>query len=570
MPAPGLGLAPEPSLAIAPSADEHAAPLVPAVPSVADILAHVTRAAVSSLLSIGALSIDDALADAMASAGFAAPPRRWTLDASHFKRRRARMSAALKATLVSQEDVENYRRDKAASWLSECLPQSLADELLAGASGVAWAVAQVPDPAERRAALKQKFLLKAGPDGSGLGKARRALEELVDYHPSDHLPASALLCNRLIDHVGARARAAGKGSQDGESVGPLIRTGLCTLELIGFPVEASNLTVKAAAPPAKKRRRERRSGSLPLAAYCHLETLASGPADTPQRFYARSLVICWAFGRLRMVDVMRARIVAAGYDADGCLVIMIITSFSKDGAPIDVYLRAEGFLGRWAWASSHLESLKDAQYVLPAFDAPGRAGDVRFATKMLPRVAPKDHAIRSLKSITVIAPLGLDWGATGVGPHSGHGSCSDIAAYIPEHTHPAISLSPADEQELGHWRRRAANARDGELPLATALQEAVDHHSRQHARAGEQQPAAAAAAPAIGADDAAMRVRYTSGTNREGRRRAQLRVHARLVLAVRTALAIFGQPWTSLPKGRADYGILDALEGLTELVSLEP
>jgi hypothetical protein len=71
---------------------------------------------------------------------------------------------------------------------------------------------------------------------------------------------------------------------------------------------------------------------------------------------------------------------------------------------------------------------------------------------------------------------------------------------------------------------------------------------------------AAAAAPGVAAEDAAMRVRYTSGTNREGRRRAQVRVRARWTLAVRWGLAKFGQPWTALPGDRSDYDILERLE----------
>ena len=66
----------------------------------------------------------------------------------------------------------------------------------------------------------------------------------------------------------------------------------------------------------------------------------------------------------------------------------------------------------------------------------------------------------------------------------------------------------------------------------------------------------AAAPPAVAADDLSMRVRYTAGSNREGRRRAQLRVRRRWILAVRRGLARFGRPWTDLPGDRSDYDIL--------------
>ena len=53
-----------------------------------------------------------------------------------------------------------------------------------------------------------------------------------------------------------------------------------------------------------------------------------------------------------------------------------------------------------------------------------------------------------------------------------------------------------------------------------------------------------------------MRVRYTAGSNREGRRRAQLRVRRRRIAAVRRGLLRFGRPWTELPGDRSDYDIL--------------
>ena len=137
----------------------------------------------------------------------------WTLEASAFSRTRRKLtSEELDAIGTTHSDFQDYKRDKAAQWLASTLPQSLVDFLVAGSAGVATACMQVPDPAERRRGLVAMFLFKAGPDGSALGKARRALEELVSFQPTDHLPASAILLNRLIVHVGAEARARARGS----------------------------------------------------------------------------------------------------------------------------------------------------------------------------------------------------------------------------------------------------------------------------------------------------------------------------------------------------------------------
>ena len=67
-----------------------------------------------------------------------------------------------------------------------------------------------------------------------------------------------------------------------------------------------------------------------------------------------------------------------------------------------------------------------------------------------------------------------------------------------------------------------------------------------------------------------MRVRYTSGSNREGRRHAQLRVHLRWITALRRALTVFGRPASRLrPVGvRPSRGTPACGLGLTGRVAL--
>jgi hypothetical protein len=115
------------------------------------------------------------------------------------------------AGIETHSELQDYKRDKAANWLASSLPQSLVDHMVAGSAGVEVACRQVPDPAQRRLGLVSTFLFKAGPDGSALGKARRALEELVLFAPEAALPASAILLNRLLAHVDAAARKRKRG-----------------------------------------------------------------------------------------------------------------------------------------------------------------------------------------------------------------------------------------------------------------------------------------------------------------------------------------------------------------------
>jgi hypothetical protein len=483
------------------------------------------------------------------------PPPPAAASARQPRRKRTRAPAEELAALISHEDVQAYKLDRAAVGLANELPEAAAFTLLGGELGLA----QVPGHDDRRAAILSALRLKGGADGASLGKARRALELLYVYADergvAEPLPASEVFLNRFLVWVDERATAAARGTQGGSTVRDSVRAGLLLLAAFGCDLRGvKSLVVEAAAPPGKKRHRERRAGSLPIKFYLHFEVLAADSVASPARFYARSFVVAMLFASLRLVDVLRARFVVAPPDADGCPVVMIITSFSKDGSPLDVYERAEGFLGPWAWWPEHMAALAGKSYVLPRFSAPrGHAGDVTAdGCALLERVAPKEHAIKSLKALAALPPLACDaatWKAWGITPHSPHGSPADQLAVIGPHAPPDIAATADDEREKCHWRRRALpHGDDRELELEPEVAQL-----RQPARRGRRPRAAAPAEPA---DDRSMRVRYTEGTAREGRRRAQLRVCERWVRAVRRGLARFARPWEELPEGRSDYDIL--------------
>jgi hypothetical protein len=545
--------------AAAPAPHDPAPIRRPALPSASAVIA--TIATVAAVTTTGPSS--------------APPPpfsgRSWSLDQAAFRVTRRKMTEEELAGIETHSELQDYKRDKAANWLASSLPQSLVDHMVAGSAGVEVACRQVPDPAQRRLGLVSTFLFKAGPDGSALGKARRALEELVLFAPEAALPASAILLNRLLAHVDAAARKRKRGSQGGATVAWAIRSGLVTLAALGFPLDVGHISVDAGAPPARKAMRQRRAGSLPIVFYLHFEMLAASLVDSFARFYARSLCIAWLFASLRMVDVLRAAATASGVDTDGALIIQILTSFSKDGAPLDVYLRAEGFSGPWPWAPEHLAALNGRPYVLPAFKAAARhAGDITHATSWAstprPRVTSSAHALTSMLALAALPPLSFtkeQMAKMGLKGHSGHGSPSDIAASVGPHAAPAFAFFAVDEQELGLWRRRAASSADGELTLDPGLQAAVARAALPAAATGQQRPMPHAAPAALSAEDASMRVRYTQGENRQGRRTSQIRVRRRLCAAVREAIRLFGQPFPQLralaTERATDYSILAAL-----------
>ena len=144
------------------------------------------------------------------------------------------------------------------------------------------------------------------------------------------------------------------------------------------------------------------------------------------------MLIAWLSSRLRLVDVLRSYIRHGGYAPDGTLIIQVIAKFSKDGHPIDIYIRAGGPLGDWEWAEEHIQQVQNWKYCLPAFESPGFAGDVTRATRILPRVVSRQHAMSSLIAITSMAPLGATkevWAELTVSGHSAHGSCDDAVPY---------------------------------------------------------------------------------------------------------------------------------------------
>jgi hypothetical protein len=111
------------------------------------------------------------------------------LDAAPFKRKRARMSEEIRASLNLHSLFREYKQDRTCEWLADITPEAVVDMILGGEL----ARQQIPDPVERRAALISTVRMKAGSDGAALGKARRALNALYDFRPGGCLPVSPLL-----------------------------------------------------------------------------------------------------------------------------------------------------------------------------------------------------------------------------------------------------------------------------------------------------------------------------------------------------------------------------------------
>lgn len=174
---------------------------------------------------------------------------------------------------------------------------------------------QVPNPADHRRALISLLTARAGTKGEALGKARRALRELLLFQPEHCFPASALLINCFLAFVAQRDTSAK------QTAARTVRGGLLTLQQLGLPIDLS--MADAVARPVRYRAHPRQAGSLPIQVYCHMEMLAAEATPSIVRTYARSLVVAWLFSRLRMIDILRATISVDAQEEDGTVVIVV-------------------------------------------------------------------------------------------------------------------------------------------------------------------------------------------------------------------------------------------------------
>ena len=470
--------------------------------------------------------------------------------------RLANLSQHEKDMLVSHDDVQSYKKEKAALIFSARLFRSWIYEMLGGTA----AAKQVSDPQARMRALLSAVKVKAGPEGANLLKADRALQELASYAyenniPNGGIPATAILVSAVIAKASDTARKAAKGSQGGATVGKSILDGfLWASNHLQLPIQVDSVVAEGEAPRKKKVTNPRQAGTLPLKIYAHFEYIASlkkGKVNRHVQTYARILVAGSLLSRLRMVDVLRSRFIEPRDEhesewttlSDGKRLPPIITSakFSKDGAPIEVCIPPIGVLGPLTWWPEILAMCKRYPFMLPAFHAERpNSNKIQFATRLLPRVVCKTHASHAWMHILSLAPLHMsaeEWTLLRCTLHSMHGSPADIAVAM-FNSAGAPLFSDEEINELGLWRRRAPTPSEAALPSdACSANKAVSRSKAQDTSRH-------------------MSKRYTQGTGRVGRVQRQMRVMQKFILLVSTALAKFGKSWKHLPKGREDLQIL--------------
>ena len=433
---------------------------------------------------------------------------------------RRRKRSSIGSNFESHAELERAKQAREVDELMALIPASVATALLGGEL----AAKQLPDLEEREALIREAVALKAGPDGATLGNAVRAWSAYVAYAEAQKvqnqgLPGSAAFVASFLRSEAERA-AAGRGSQGGTSVPNTRRVGLLWLqEKLGFPLQVDNIVVLAAANPSQIRahrradpvnRRRKQAGSMPIACYLQFEHLAKSPLPSPMRYFARSMCAFALAMSVRAVDALRT--VEDADEDDSASVMSGWTYFSKDGEPMRTFAPAAGFLGNYMWWPEHALEVRAAR-PFPKWDQPygtgGRVTEARGAP--MPFVMPKVHMVASIEACLKQAPLGLsdaEFKSLKLTAHSEHGSPSDMLATIGPHSHFGAFLRE-DVREIGHWFR--LGKLEEQLEGGTAGAQARCRGA----------PAGCQATGAFG--------------------KAQ-----------------WARPWTELPRGCADYRILEA------------
>ena len=465
------------------------------------------------------------------------------------------------------------------------LPTIVVHEMLGGVRGLE----QVPDRERRDTILKDMLRARAGTEGKRLGdirlllgRARAYAQDVMGAAPGEEdaalFPMSSALAHELVATDHARATAARAGSQGGATVGDHTRAMLVFLadpEKMRWPIDASRVALAAAAPRATAVAR-RKAGTLPLGVHCQLELFASGglrslpagsvpePAIEALEFYARSLLCAGLDQSVRIGEGVRVRLWPD--EAEPAGVMRGHAHLAKDGAPIDVFAPAEGYLGEYAWYEAHLKRTLEIGQAFPKWKrVRGRGSGILASVGLSGWLAPADEVRAALADLCSLPPLSYTaaeidgWDLRG---HSAHATPPELGRSIgvrPRYA-PALpaalsdGFDDADCEALGHWLRDA-----GAKQQATASAAAM-------ATRGTDARAAAARALVPGRPGArqAMRVYYGAGgasSNRFSERDVQLRVRQRLVHTVRHIIEHHPGGWRALPRGQADLSLLRSVTG---------
>ena len=471
------------------------------------------------------------------------------------------------------------------------LPYEIVLSMMGGARG--WR--QVPSAEARNKAVRRLLKQRAGSDGDRLASVRLMLRDVrlyavtqmgVTRQKADEasFPMSSAMAHEIVATAHTEAIQRGNGSQGGATVGHHIREILIfAAEKLLWPIEVPRAVLDSAAPKAHTAPRTR-AGTFPIAAKCQLETLARGEAgyvtltdprhpgrteginifdlnEVPTEareavaFYARSLLAGGIDHSVRIGEGVRVDLWPDEHDPLG--VMRGHAHMGKDGAPVDIYAPASGFLGYYSWYPDHLVQCHESGITFPSWVKPqGSAGEITLSKGIKRAVARKEDVRDALKSLLRMKPLtysDAEMEEMNLQGHSGHASIPDWARSLGENItiQTATPMPPAvakgfTEPELdllGHWLR-SAETKDESRASAAAASSAPNVARRA---------AAIVLVRARARTAHKMRNYYGTGgalANRFSERIRQLAARQRLAHAIRHILE--GRVWHELPRGQND------------------
>ena len=487
-------------------------------------------------------------AEGGALSGAAAAAVRKAIDKKHRKPR------ARRPQVREQEEREDFCLESELDALIPLLPEETVLSMLGGERGMA----QVP--AVRRAEhLRRRLRARAGASGERIARCRLLLGRVRKYAatvlglPESQwdaavFPMTAALGHEIIHdaHVTALAEGTKKGSaKGGATVGNGVRADLVrAAQVLGWPIECDKEAWQTAAPLASVGC-SKKAGTLPLAAKCQLEWFAdgnlpesiTGTARTACQFYSRSLLTGGLDVGVRIAEGVRVHFSPDATNPED--VVCGVASMGKDGAPIEIYSVAEGFLGVYEWWPAHLRECLELGQVFPEWERPhGSKGCITRAGRLTHFLAEPDRVRGALPALLSLPPLaysGAELEKMNLKGHSLHASNPDWGGLIgqrPDFEGVALDrglehgFDDADRDALGNWLRDA-----GAKSEASAAEAA-----RAAPAGGARLAAAVASLPGRRSSRGAMRVYYGqggAGGTRFGQRALLLSVRQRLARTVR-------------------------------------
>ena len=441
--------------------------------------------------------------------------------------------------------------------LADRLPEEMQLRLAGGPQAVAQMGGTVAAAAMAAAVLRTN----AGRDGGKLYECLKAIAYIEGFARAKGQPAwpvSTGLAWLLVAGEHVRATRDAKGKRGGASVGDRLRGLFIFMNKIRMPIEVDKVVLASAAPaPSSAGNNDGSAATIPPLWWCQIEHVAAGSGASPQRFWARSILLAGLGVSLRVADGVRVKL-AMGLGPHGEDVVVVdaklpSSSASKDGISILAFATTEGLLGPLTWAPSHVRDCAELGQVFPAWDGPrGCQGNFALATSLKREVVNPSKIMRPLAAVVADAPACVsaeEMEEVGARGHSFHGTPSDLAAVVgPAPSLPFIvedrdkpGFDRAAVNGLGHWLRLHGAVHD-ERPADDVVRAAVTGVGRAAGTANTR-------ADQVG--------RYQRGTGRDGDKVTQLKLRSRLVRIMRAAIAHYApEGWWKLPRGALSRLIL--------------